>query len=207
MSGLGEHPGFTSSVMNGATIHYRRWNGWQCSRCVPLRTTSTLLWRSQRKVKLVETVLSEIYFFFPLNITLGLERKSQSIPNHLEVRGVDRRALCNTELCGGTESLIFIGQHCPGSLANVVILFPSYMQHFPVAAQSHDQTLTQSDSAHRRHSAGLRMGTAAGIHTPRVSKLFMNSLWGAGRSGFSNSSFRSAAHLSLMYYFPAMGSL
>lgn len=76
------------------------------------------------------------------------------IPNGPEVR-VDRTALCNTELCRETESLIFIQQQRLGSFANVVILFPSYMQHFPVTTQSHDQTLTQSDSAHSHHSAGL----------------------------------------------------
>lgn len=136
---------------------------------------SILLWKSQRKIKLVETVLSEDYFF---SLIPHLDQKGKAraclISNHPGVRGVDRRALCNTELCRDTESLIFIQQHCPGSFANVVILFPSYTQHLPVTAQSHDQTLTQSDNAHGNHSAGCWTGTAVGIHTYSYS---VNSLW------------------------------
>lgn len=122
--------------------------------------------KEPKENKLVETVLSENYFF-SLKPCLDQKGKARAcfIPNHPEVRGADRKVLCNTELCRDTEPSIFIRQHCPGSFANVVILFPSYMQHFPVTAQSRNQTLTQSDNAHSNHSAGLRMGTAVGIHT------------------------------------------
>lgn len=157
---------FSSSTINGATSQYCLWSRWKWSWYVSLRAMSVLLWRIKGKIKLDETVLSENYFF-SLIPRLAQKRKARAcfIPNHPEVRGVDIRVLCNTELCRNTESLIFIQQHCPGSFANVVILFPSYMQHFPVTAQSHDQTLTQSDNAHSNHSAGLWTGTAVGMHT------------------------------------------
>lgn len=99
-----------------------------------------------------------------LNIILEFERKNQYILHPKSPRSVDRRALCSTDLCRDTESLIFIQQDCPGLLANVIMLFPSYMQHFPVIAQSRDQTVAQSDNAHSNHWAGLSVGRAMGIH-------------------------------------------
>lgn len=73
--------------------------------------------------------------FLFLNVILELKRKSQNMLHPKSPKSVDRRALCSTDLCRDAESLIFIQQNFPGSLANVVMLFPSYMQHFPVIAK------------------------------------------------------------------------
>jgi len=129
------------------------------------------------------------------------------IPNHSEVRGVDRRALYHTELGRHTESLIFIRQHCPGSFANVVIPSPSYMQHFHVTAQSHDQTLTQSDKAHSNHSAGLQMGRAMGIHTFSYSANCLCTDFGIQGILGSVTPRSEVLPTCLMYCFPAMSSL
>lgn len=154
---MDEPSGFSFSIVNSATSHYCLWSWCKCSSCMPFRAILRPP-QSKMKVKPFEIVLADNYCFSIIPY-MNQEATACFIPRHPEVRGVDRRVLCNTKLCSHPKLLIFMQQHFPCSFTNVVMLFPSYMQHSPISVQSHDQILTPSDTAHTNNPAGLWMGT------------------------------------------------